>query len=85
MHVLWHACIPTSSAEMPVLGFELMFCCNTGKAIAPVYEQLSKQHPDVSFYKLDIDNKDVEKVVVEHGITGVVSGLLNNVISKPYK
>jgi len=58
------------SGKLGVIDFTAKWC-GPCKAIAPVYEQLSKQHPDVSFYKLDIDNKDVEKVVVEHGITGV--------------
>eukprot|EP00879_Flechtneria_rotunda_P007102 GHRR01007454.1.p1 GENE.GHRR01007454.1~~GHRR01007454.1.p1 ORF type:complete len:122 (+),score=46.71 GHRR01007454.1:202-567(+) len=47
--------------------------CGPCKAIAPVYEQLSKQYPQVKFLKVDIDNEAVGPVVQEHGITGVVS------------
>lgn len=44
-----------------------------GKAIAPVYEQLSQQFPQVKFLKIDIDNHDMQAIVNDHGITGVVS------------
>eukprot|EP00882_Tetradesmus_deserticola_P003852 GHRQ01004076.1.p1 GENE.GHRQ01004076.1~~GHRQ01004076.1.p1 ORF type:complete len:158 (+),score=63.72 GHRQ01004076.1:182-655(+) len=45
--------------------------CGPCKAIAPLYEQLSKQYPDVKFLKVDIDNEGLMQVVQEHGITGV--------------
>lgn len=47
-----------------------------GKAIAPIYEQLSQQYPHVQFLKIDIDNAAMTEVVNDHGITGVVSGLV---------
>eukprot|EP00878_Enallax_costatus_P016209 GHUV01017002.1.p1 GENE.GHUV01017002.1~~GHUV01017002.1.p1 ORF type:complete len:130 (+),score=22.47 GHUV01017002.1:267-656(+) len=48
--------------------------CGPCKAIAPIFEQLSKQYPDVKFLKVDIDEEAVAPVVQEHGITGVVRG-----------
>lgn len=44
-----------------------------GKAIAPIYEELSVKYPQVKFLKIDIDNHDMQAVVNDHGITGVVS------------
>lgn len=44
-----------------------------GKAIAPIYEELSQKYPQVKFLKIDIDNPDMMAVVNDHGITGVVS------------
>jgi thiol-disulfide isomerase/thioredoxin len=44
-----------------------------GKAIAPIYEELSQKYPQVKFLKIDIDNPDMTAVVNDHGITGVVS------------
>lgn len=48
------------------------FCC-AGKAIAPIYEELSQKYPQVKFLKIDIDNQDMQSVVNDHCITGVVS------------
>jgi thiol-disulfide isomerase/thioredoxin len=59
-------CLPKSSAL-------LLLRLAAGKAIAPIYEQLSKQYPAVKFLKVDIDNEGLMQVVQEHGITGVVS------------
>jgi thiol-disulfide isomerase/thioredoxin len=44
-----------------------------GKAVAPIYEELSQKYPQVKFLKIDIDNQDMQAVVNDHGITGVVS------------
>lgn len=46
---------------------------DAGKAIAPIYEELSQKYPQVKFLKIDIDNQDMQAVVNDHGITGVVS------------
>ena len=51
-------------------------CCwrvCAGKAVAPIYEELSQKYPQVKFLKIDIDNQDMQAVVNDHGITGVVS------------
>lgn len=48
-------------------------CCPAGKAIAPIYEELSQKYPQVKFLKIDIDNQDMQQVVNDHCITGVVS------------
>lgn len=45
---------------------------NTGKRIAPVYDQLSVAHPAVKFLKVDIDNEDLEGTVRAAGISSVV-------------
>jgi thiol-disulfide isomerase/thioredoxin len=50
----------------------LLLSWTSGKAIAPIYEQLSQQFPSVAFLKIDIDNADMQPVVNDHGITGVV-------------
>lgn len=44
----------------------------TGKAVAPLFEQLAGKYGSVRFLKIDIDNEALADVVAEHGITGVV-------------
>lgn len=39
--------------------------------IAPILEELAIKHPDISFVKLDIDNKAVTGVVADHGVAAV--------------
>jgi thiol-disulfide isomerase/thioredoxin len=59
-----------------------MSLLNAGKAIAPIYEELSQKYPQVKFLKIDIDNQDMQAVVNDHGITGVVSHLAAAVCPK---
>ena len=40
--------------------------------IAPVYEQLSRDFPDVRFYKVDIDKDQVSRSVAASDVTAVV-------------
>lgn len=39
--------------------------------IAPEYEKMSQEFPQASFYKIDIDNPDVQTSVSKHDISGV--------------
>ncbi len=48
-------------------GFEI-----AGKMIAPVYEQLSRDFPDVRFYKVDIDKDQVSSSVAASNVSAVV-------------
>ncbi len=43
-----------------------------GKMIAPVYEQLSRDFPDVRFYKVDIDKDQVSSSVAASNVSAVV-------------
>ena len=42
--------------------------------IAPVYEQLSRDFPDVRFYKVDIDKDQVSSSVAASNVSAVVRG-----------
>lgn len=75
----------SDAAVVPLLRAPMRSSCNSwwvcclhagvyaGKAIAPIYEELSKKYPQVKFLKVDIDNQDLQEIVNDHGITGVVS------------
>jgi hypothetical protein len=43
-----------------------------GKMIAPVYEQLSRDFPDVRFYKVDIDKDQISRSVAASDVSAVV-------------
>lgn len=58
------------SGSLGIIDFTAKWC-GPCKAIAPIYQQLSQQYPQVKFMKIDIDNEAVGPVVQEHGITGV--------------
>ena len=45
---------------------------HAGKMIAPVYEQLSRDFPDVRFYKVDIDKDQVSSSVAASNVSAVV-------------
>eukprot|EP00877_Chromochloris_zofingiensis_P009455 jgi/Chrzof1/4763/Cz14g25110.t1_TRX1 len=46
--------------------------CGPCKAIAPVYERFSQQYPDVEFYRVDVDNRNVASTLTgENTITAV--------------
>eukprot|EP00899_Mesostigma_viride_P020229 jgi/Mesvir1/28207/Mv04760-RA.1 len=45
--------------------------CGPCKMVAPHYEQLAKDHPNVVFLKLDIDQEACQKTVQEANVTGV--------------
>ena len=45
--------------------------CAPCKMISPVYEELAGAHPDVRFFKVDIDNAELSAVVMENNITAV--------------
>lgn len=68
----FHCCVYANSC-LPSPA--LLLWPTAGKAIAPIYEQLSQQYPHVKFLKVDIDNESLLQVVQDHGITGVVSRL----------
>lgn len=39
--------------------------------IAPLYEELAARHPDINFYKIDIDEEAVRATVLEQAVASV--------------
>ncbi|GAX84095.1 hypothetical protein CEUSTIGMA_g11518.t1 [Chlamydomonas eustigma] len=58
------------SNQLVVVDFTAKWC-GPCRMIAPIYDQLSIQHPTVTFTKVDIDNPDLAGTASSHSITGV--------------
>eukprot|EP00270_Netrium_digitus_P017095 TRINITY_DN6224_c0_g1_i1.p1 TRINITY_DN6224_c0_g1~~TRINITY_DN6224_c0_g1_i1.p1 ORF type:complete len:207 (-),score=26.38 TRINITY_DN6224_c0_g1_i1:208-795(-) len=58
------------SRQLAVVDFTAQWC-RPCKEIAPLFEQLSREHEDVSFIKVDIDKEELQSVVHEASITAV--------------
>ncbi|KAL3142307.1 hypothetical protein ABBQ38_002649 [Trebouxia sp. C0009 RCD-2024] len=65
-----HIAKAIASDKLSVLDFTAKWC-GPCKMMAPEYEKMSKEFPQASFYKIDIDNPDVQTSVSKHDISGV--------------
>jgi thioredoxin 1 len=45
--------------------------CPPCKMIAPILEEEAGKHPEIKFYKIDIDNEAVYSVVQDHNVSSV--------------
>lgn len=67
------ALVSAHDAASVTLCWRFILFCAAGKVIAPIYDQLSKDHPTVKFTKVDIDSEKLAVTVMGQGISSVVS------------
>ena len=61
---------PTEPTGVAIVDFSASWCPPC-KLIAPIYEKLALDYPDIAFYKIDIDGENVRQTVADNDVSAV--------------
>lgn len=60
----------TGPTGVAIVDFSASWCPPC-KLIAPIYEKLALDYPDIAFYKIDIDGENVRQTVADNDVSAV--------------